>query len=144
MKKFVTLLEYLVNNKERAIKLLEQFNDLKDKFGDIVIDTLDSMDDYSRQLFASVSFELIEKETISLEFIKEHLSTVYSENSAFKKVALLKLGYNNKLNVHEFAMQFLDENSVAIKNINMVIIQGKVVEGNLHKAFGDKELLIIK
>lgn len=144
MKRFVTLLDFIANNREKAIKLLKQFSEFKDKFGDVLTDNLDKMDDYSKELLSSVSFELIERESISIENLKEYLVEKRSENIDFENVALFKLGYNNKSNKHEFAMQFSDDNNLPIKDIQMVILKGKSVDDNLHKAFGDKELLILK
>ncbi|WP_179315390.1 hypothetical protein [Winogradskyella undariae] len=144
MKQFVTLLELIENNKEKAIKYLEQFSEFTDKFGENLTGTLDTLDDYSKQLLSKVSFELIETELISLEIIKEYLLKMRSENIEFQEVALLKLGYNNKSNKHEFAIQFFDENNTPIKNVQMVILKGKSVDDNLHRAFGDKELIKLK
>lgn len=144
MRKFLTLLEFIENNKEKAIKLLGQFNNLKDKFGDITISTLDTMDHFAKEKLASVSFELLETETISIESIRNDLLKIRSENIIYKKAAVLKLGHNDKLNKHEFAMQLLDEKNMPMKNVFIIILRGKLVEDNLHKAFGDKELLILK
>lgn len=144
MKNYITLLDILTKNKEKAIKLLEQFVDLKEKFGDLLTDNLGRMDNYSKELLSSISFELIERELISIESLKEYLKEKRNESIDFETVALLGLGYNKKSNKHEFAMRFLGKNNLPIKDIQMVILKGKLVEDNLHKAFADKELLILK
>lgn len=139
----MTLLDIFIKNREKAIIIIKQFGELSENFGDLAHRSLDSLDDFSRNLLINTTFEVIEKETIKLESIKDYLLNVDREKIDYRKVALLKLGYNNKSNNHEFVIQFLDNKNKPKQNTQLVLIEGKSVDDNLHKAFANKELLIL-
>ncbi|WP_417398425.1 hypothetical protein [Gimesia chilikensis] len=143
-KKLISLYDYFMRNKEKAILIIEKFEGFREKFEDKVLHNLELLDDNSKKLLSTVNFELIESETISLQWLKGCIQEKGQKIDGFKKVAFLKLGYNNKSNKHEFAMQFLDENNVSVEGSEMIIVQGKTVDDNLHEAFGENELIVLK